>query len=175
MVMRHQLQMILRSEYLNQLRKLHDSSFLEERCTILNSHYMVEEDALILQAAVPPSVLETFSLAYIEFKITYTPIYQEPFLLMRLWRKYSMQESKDDFDDDMITLWFPADVKQALGIMQDFQVGLDAISSTSEKTQEAWYSFHPCDTAQIVGDQELYRGNYLERWLSVFLFSWYGL
>ena len=106
------------------------------------------------------------NLARLEFRVTYSTVYSEPLLLLRLWRL--------DVDDEIglttTRLWFPADINKLLfGKDGDegnvpFRVSLDTFSGCLGGT---WYFFHACDTGAIVGGE--CRQNYLTRWISVFL------
>lgn len=169
--------MIGYSEYREQLLKIYQSAILQDWSCCQQVFYRGEDDSIILQTIVPShavisAALANVKLAHLEFKITYTSVYQEPQLLLRLWQKKNLQLDKLEFEDDMLTPWFPPNVQQILGIVGQFQLGLDTVATTMAHKQEAWYSIHPCDTADIVGNQENYSDKYLSRWLSVFLFSW---
>lgn len=131
----------------------------------LQLHYDEQSDTILVQTQSPPHTQG--DVDHLEFKIMFSPIFQEPQLLVRLWRSTT--------HDGISSLepWYPRDVYSALNIPRSFQLGLDTISDTIDNEQGAWYSFHACDTAEIVGDRPDYTENYLQRWASVFFFSWF--
>ncbi|CCE93546.1 E2-like conjugating enzyme TDEL_0G01790 [Torulaspora delbrueckii] len=155
--------MISYQRYCDQLHQLYDSKTLQNQIVVQVVRLL--DDSILLQTAVPSTAKD---LSHLELKITYSQVYQEPLLLLRVWRKDQSQEDESDF----VSLWFPQDVSALLGIDKSFQLELDAVVSPTSHLQETWYSIHPCDTAEIVGDQAKYADGYLNRWLSVFLFSW---
>lgn len=159
--------MISYKDFNDQLKRLYDSQTLQRQGSV--SLVLHKNDSVVMQISVPHTVTkESPALSHLELKITYSPVYQEPLLLLRLWRRDS---SQDDMTD-LVSPWFPQDIRALLGIDKSFQVELDAVVSPVSHFQETWYSIHPCDTAEIVGDQVQYVDGYLERWFSVFVFSW---
>ena len=71
----------------------------------------------------------------------------------------------------MTKLMFPDDIESLLDVEGKFQLGLDTITNLENSV---WYSFHPCDTSNIIGDQIEVMPTYLRRWVSIFVFSWLG-
>ncbi|QLQ77926.1 hypothetical protein HG537_0A01730 [Torulaspora globosa] len=159
--------MLTHAEYSAQLRRLCDDT-LKNSDLITSIRPSLADGEVLFRTALPSSVAKHNLLCNIEFKICYSHVYQEPRLLFRLWRRVPSQDEAIDF----LTPWFPSDVVQLLGIQDGFTVSLDALFSNSSHSQETWFSFHPCNTAEIVGDKQDYRDDYLNRWLSMFLFSW---
>ena len=110
------------------------------------------------------------NLTRLEFKVTYSTVYSEPLLLLRLWRL--------DTDDEIgltTKLWFPVDINKLLFGKEEeddvpFRVSLD----TFDGLGGTWYFFHACDTGAIVGGEGVVDECYLRRWISVFLVSWWG-
>ena len=104
------------------------------------------------------------NLARLEFRVTYSTVYSEPLLLLRLWRL----DVDDEFGLTTTRLWFPADIDKLLFGKDDrdvpFRVSLDTFGGC---LGGSWYFFHACDTGAIVGGE--CRQNYLTRWISVFL------
>ncbi|SCU84877.1 LAFA_0D12574g1_1 [Lachancea sp. 'fantastica'] len=92
----------------------------------------------------------------IELQILYSPVYQEPQLIFRIWS----HETVDDIETQRIC--FPDDLHTWLNI-QDFTIRLDYLHPSS---RDVWYSVHGCDTADIVGSE---LKDYLKRWASIFL------
>lgn len=162
-----QTKMLTHTEYCDQLQHVCNTKL---KCSdlVLEMQPVSTDGTVRFRAALPSSAQHTAKLNYLEFKISYSPVYQEPVLLFRLWR--SVPSPEDGID--LISPWFPDDASRLLGIDNGFQVGLDAIFSNSTCSQETWFSIHPCDTAQIVGDRSEFKSEYLNRWLSIFLFSW---
>lgn len=158
--------MISFEEYCRQLHCIRDGSL--KNCRLVTSVSLsVEDSSLLFRTAVPSSIAQT-GLCYLEFKIAYSHIYQEPLLLFRPW----VSSQPKNADIEILSPWFPQDVARLLGIDDSFTISLDAIFSNSTHSQETWFSFHACDTAEIVGDRQEYKDQYLDRWLSIFLFSW---
>ncbi|QLL30360.1 hypothetical protein HG536_0A01770 [Torulaspora globosa] len=159
--------MLTYDEYSAQLRRLCDSA-LKNSDLVTSIQPSLADGAVLFRTALPSSIAYSTLLCCIEFKICYSHAYQEPRLLFRLWRRAASQEEGIDF----LAPWFPTDVAQVLGIDRGFTVSLDALFSNSSRSQETWFAFHPCDTAEIVGDKLDFKDDYLSRWLSIFLFSW---
>lgn len=159
--------MLTHGEYCTQLRRLCDST-LQSSDLITNIRPLLADGTVLFQTALPSAAAQNNILCYIEFKICYSHVYQEPQLLFRLWRRAQSPEDQIDF----LAPWFPPDVAQVLGIDDSFTVSLDAFFSNSSHSQETWFAFHPCDTAEIVGDKLDFKNGYLSRWLSIFLLSW---
>lgn len=155
--------MIPYSKYCEQLRELYDSKLLQSHRLVNIVRYL--DDSILLHAAVPASSTD---LSHLELKITYTHVYQEPLLLIKVWQR----EHPGNEYIDLVSPCYPQDIRALLGIDKSFQVELDAVISPKTHTQETWYSIHPCDTAEIVGGQAQFLDGYLKRWISVFLLSW---
>ncbi|CEP60567.1 E2-like conjugating enzyme LALA0_S01e13872g [Lachancea lanzarotensis] len=92
----------------------------------------------------------------VELQIQYSPLYQEPQLTFRIWKR----EIEDDIDTQQVC--FPDDIRQWLNT-QDFTIRLDYLHPSN---RDVWYSVHACDTAEIVGPESK---DYLNRWASIFL------
>ncbi|QLG75052.1 hypothetical protein HG535_0H03790 [Zygotorulaspora mrakii] len=162
---RNKRKMISHSEYCRQLNSAYNEGSVQANPYCQQIVYDSSSHTILMKTGIPSKASNSMRLDHLEFKITYSHVYQEPLLLLRIW----IREHNDEFT--MSKLWFPKDVKQILNIDSAFQLGLDSISSDMRQHQEAWYSFHPCDTSYMIGDKPEYLDKYLERWLSVFLFS----
>ncbi|AQZ10329.1 ATG10 (YLL042C) [Zygosaccharomyces parabailii] len=145
---------------------------LPELCRIIRAysltlqlHYDEQSHSVLMRMQSPPRL--PGNVDHVEFKILYSHVFQEPQLLVRLWRA----TTRDGIS--YIEPWYPKDVHDTLNVPTSFQLGLDTISDTTDKEQCAWYSFHACDTADIVGNKPEYINDYLQRWASVFIFSWF--
>lgn len=158
--------MLPHKKFCEQLAELYHTGALQKSPLCQHVFYDTENHSMYVATAPPTNVDAVLKLDHLELKITYSDVYQEPQLLLRVWQ--------EDLDSEFtgIKLWFPQDVKRVLDIGNQFQLGLDAVSTDTNQSTGVWYSFHPCDTADIVGDKVEYIDKYLERWLSVFLSSW---
>lgn len=105
------------------------------------------------------------NISHLECKIMYSQIYQEPQLLLRIWKLSQIEGI------DCIEPWFPKQLDHVLPLPNWFKFGLDTISETPDDKPAAWYSIHSCDTADIIGTRTASQATYLSRWSSVFLFD----
>ncbi|KAL3231386.1 Ubiquitin-like-conjugating enzyme ATG10 [Nakaseomyces bracarensis] len=110
----------------------------------------------------------------VQVMVRYSMVYYEPELLMRFWTSY------EDDGIEVIGPCYTVDSSSVLGIPAEFVVELDVNINESDKRYSskywgAWYSIHPCDTAEIIGNDVRYMDTYLKRWTSVFLMWLYEL
>ncbi|CAI1562143.1 hypothetical protein SEUBUCD646_0L00280 [Saccharomyces eubayanus] len=163
--------MIEYEEWQRQLRSLYGSQIFQNWALCQEIRLVDDKNAVFLclepthKLQESTKIIENKSLDHIELYLTYSKIYSEPLLLLRIW------EEKSSEDILMTRLMFPCKVESLLGVEGKFQLGLDTFIDIGNT---AWYSFHPCDTSSIVGDQEAFRPTYLRRWTSIFVFSWLG-
>ncbi|CCE65357.1 hypothetical protein TPHA_0K02270 [Tetrapisispora phaffii CBS 4417] len=107
------------------------------------------------------------NLSHIDIKITYSRIYNEPVLYLRLWKSVPCSMSPDL---EELSPYYPSDVYESLAIdKSQFTVELQHVECDAG-ANEVWYCVHPCDTQDRIG--MLHREQYLSRWVSVYLLSW---
>lgn len=163
--------MIPYQEWHSQLQSLYDSQIFHNWALCQDVHLNDEKDGLLLRL-IPTRQLqknteriENKLLNHIELYLTYSKVYNEPLLLLRIWEEKSIDGIP------MTKLMLPTDIESLLDVQGKFQLGLDTIINLEGSV---WYSFHPCDTSCIVGDQAEFMSTYLRRWVSIFIFSWLG-
>ncbi|CAI4045586.1 E2-like conjugating enzyme SKDI_12G0170 [Saccharomyces kudriavzevii IFO 1802] len=163
--------MILYEEWRSQLDLLFNSNVLQSWALCQEIHLDDKTNALSLRLRPTHRLqedtkrVEKKSLDHIQLCLTYSKIYNEPLLLLRIW------EEKCTENILLTKLMFPAKVESLLGVEGKFQLGLDTVIDLENSL---WYSFHPCDTPNIVGDLPEFKSTYLRRWVSIFVFSWLG-
>ena len=161
--------MIPYQEWHTQLQLLYNSQIFQNWALCQEIHLNDEKDALSLRLKPTRQLqknterIENKSLDHIQLYLTYSKVYSEPFLLLRIW------EDKSTNGISMTKLMLPSNIESLLGVEDKFQLGLDTIIDLESSV---WYSFHPCDTSSIIGDQAEFMSTYLRRWVSVFVFSW---
>ncbi|CCF60629.1 hypothetical protein KAFR_0L00220 [Kazachstania africana CBS 2517] len=161
--------MLNEEEYSIQLHRLYND-VVKSWPACRNANICESDASLTLQidsAHAISASLRTTRLSYVEVKVIYSKIYREPLLLFRIW------DFEEDNDIPSYTLVFPKDIDSIVNksadncnSMTQFSVSLDIFNG------EVWFNIHPCDTTDIVGDDNDFKNDYLNRWFSVFALSW---
>lgn len=131
---------------------------------------IIEKDILFLEfRPVRDHWRDERLIVLVQAVVRYSSIYNEPELLVRCWT------CRETDGVEITELFYPAEIGSLLGLPQEFVVGLDVSINESNGGQYpsrlwgAWYSVHPCDTAEIIGTDRTCMDRYLQRWASVFL------
>lgn len=148
-------------QFVQQLTRLAESRELYKNLPLLQ-HDLVHSPCC-LHLTVPNSTRNTGG--HIELLITFSRVYREPLLLIRVWATTAL----DGIETSQLA--HSAETMATLRIPSYLTLGLDTILDAQypHALQGAWYSVHPCDTRDIVGDDVTVRDTYLDRWVSVFL------
>ena len=129
------------------------------------------------QKIIHRCILECIKVNYIDLKISYSKIYQEPILLLQIWIELNPDDDKnvDIMENiDNSKLFYPKGLQYILNIPPDqYEIELDTLSGSQMTHNSAWYSFHPCNTSNMIGSDSRYLNSYLQRWVSVFIISWW--
>lgn len=155
-------------EYKQQLKSLIISEQWQALPNKIQSIY--SNDLSSVQCICSPSLstAKLFDLplsSQVEFRIIYSQVYNEPTLLYRIWKIHT----DPDLEITNKILLFPSNLEDKFQNLFNFTSSIESIPSCNN---EIWYMLHPCDTAQIVGEDSSAKETYLLRWFSVYILSW---
>lgn len=153
--------MLTEQEFLHQLHRIYiDQTFQKwSKCNQIN----YTSTSLTLNIKPTHRILQTIDATSVLLRIQYSNIYKEPTLYIKLFCDYidsnGVQISKVCIPSDM-TVILPKEYRDSFFIEPE------------QLEDNVWWCFHQCDTPDIIGDDQLYKKTYLQRWVSIFIFSW---